>query len=39
MGFEGNSLYWYKYDLIVTDTDVYEGSREKIVLEYEYVLS
>lgn len=37
IGFEGSSLYWYKYDLIETDTDVYEGNREKIVLEYDNV--
>lgn len=38
IGFEGSSLYWYKYELIETDTDVYEGNREKIALEYEYAL-
>lgn len=39
IGFEGDVLNWYKYDLIETDTDVYEGNREKIPLEYEYVTS
>lgn len=39
IGFEGDVLNWYKYELIETDTDVYEGNLEKIPLEYEYVTS
>lgn len=39
IGFEGDVLNWYKYELIETETDVYEGNREKIPLEYEYVTS
>ena len=36
IGFEGSTLYWYKYDLIETNTDVYEVNRERVKLEYEY---
>lgn len=37
LGFEGDTLNWYKYDLIETETDVYEGKREIIPLEYRYL--